>query len=369
MITSILEGLDFKPKGIDHIISPSAEVLGECYEALMEQIPQKLETWGIAPQELMVDYTSGTKTMSVGIVLATIELGCTYSYVGGRERDKGGVGVVLDGKEKMWYLNNPWDELAISERKKVNLLFNKARYASALEILQDICTKVSQQKRPFYQMWVEVIQGYELWDKFDHKGAWHHLKKGLHQLKVLAAKSVEFQEKTEEIEEGVVFLKQLIKGENRGEMLAYDLIANAKRRAELEAKYDDAVARLYRAIEKIAQERLHIKVIDPSSVDPKKIPPSLREEYLRKYTQESKIKLPLYASYRLLKELGDELGHRFFERYEGELKPLLDTRNSSILAHGDRSVTKEVYQRLLRVVIGFAQLEEERIPEFPKLEI
>jgi len=337
-VPAIIRALDFELKGFDQIITPSAELLWECYKTLLDQLPQKLQTWRIEPRDLVVDYTGGTKTMSAALVLATIDLGCSYSYVGGVERDKGGVGVVLDGKERMWYVDNPWDEMAVFERKKANLLFNAARYAAAKMVLDDICSKVSPQQRPFYETWSRIVHAYDLWDRFKHKEAHHLLGRGLRDLRLMASSSDSLQRKVGQLDQNFSFLSQLTEGKDKG-LLVYDLVANAMRRADLENKYDDAVARLYRAIEKAAQDRLRAAYqIEPSSAS-------------------------------LLAEQGDGLGARFLDRYDQELRPLLNERNNSILAHGDSSATDATYRELLRVVMDFIPLEEKKIPRFPDLEL
>lgn len=369
-ITYIMDSLDFRPSGTDHIIAPSAEILGDCYATLVEQLPHKLETWGIEPSQLLVDYTGGTKTMSAALVLATTELGCDYSYVGGPERDKDGVGVVLDGREKMWYVHNPWDELAVSERRRATLLFNRARYAAACEAMQDACVKVSDAARPYYETWLSIMTAYELWDRFNHRQARITLETGFRQLTLVACRSSELQSRVAEISSNLSFLREAVEGRNSGMLLVYDLIANAKRRADMEGKYDDAVARLYRAVEKTSQERLRLLGIDSSGVDPAQLPASLRNEYLNRYQNDrGKLKLPLYASYRLLEALGDETGASFFQRYDSQIRPLLDMRNSSILAHGDLPITDSSYRKLLDVVMQFIPVEEGHLPIFPELHL
>ena len=94
-IQGIIRELPYQCRDFDRILSPSAEILGDCYRALRDHLPSKLVQWGLSPEELLVDYTGGTKSMSAALVLATIEQAHRYSYVGGVERDKGGVGVVL----------------------------------------------------------------------------------------------------------------------------------------------------------------------------------------------------------------------------------------------------------------------------------
>ena len=63
-----------------------------------------------------------------------------------------------------------------------------------------------------------------------------------------------------------------------------DLIANADRRARIEGKYEDAVARLYSALERGAKFRLQRQyAISTEDVKPARLPEALRDEYVQKY--------------------------------------------------------------------------------------
>src|SRR4030042_3508628 len=110
----ILPGLDYKPRHHDWIVTPNGEQLSDCYSSINKKLPDLIEKWEIGPEDICVDYTGGTKTMSVGLALATIDKSCCYSYVGGDERSKGGVGVVINGKERMRLLENPRGGIAIT---------------------------------------------------------------------------------------------------------------------------------------------------------------------------------------------------------------------------------------------------------------
>lgn len=135
--------------------------------------------------------------------------------------------------------------------------------------------------------------------------------------------------------------------------LIADLINNAKRRAEEEQKYDDAIARLYRTIELIAQYRLKTKYkIDPSQAKIEEIP----EELLKKWNipPTETVKLPLEKVYELLKTKNDELGQKYLQ--DKKLRNLLSKRNTSILAHGLTPVTKETYKELHQKTIEYAKI-------------
>lgn len=111
--TDILPPLAFRPRHYDWIETPSAEDLLECYRVLTRELPRPAEKWKVPLGEFAVDYTGGTKTMSVALTLATVQSVSRYTYVGGTERTKDGLGVVVDGKERMLHQTNPWDALAV----------------------------------------------------------------------------------------------------------------------------------------------------------------------------------------------------------------------------------------------------------------
>jgi hypothetical protein len=88
------------------------EELGPCYRELRRVLPKVLAETKVAPGEVLVDYTGGTKTISAALVLAASELFDQFSYVGGEQREKGGLGIVVDGKERVHYQGNPWSDLS-----------------------------------------------------------------------------------------------------------------------------------------------------------------------------------------------------------------------------------------------------------------
>lgn len=367
--SDILPRLDFQPKHHDWIVTPDAESLSKCYKEITGALPAILNKWGVVNDELGVDYTGGTKTMSVAVTLATIEYSSSYSYVGGVERSKNGVGVVVDGKERMWFHDNPWNEIAAFERKEAVILFNKARYASTAEIFGKIEGKVSEVYKPFFKALQNMSYGYELWDRFKQKDACNKLHSCKDILRTYSISDKKIAGLVAVIIKNINFLENLSGNEG---LLHYDLISNAMRRAELEHKYDDAVARLYRAIEAMAQYKLKSShTIDNSDVKDSQIPESIRGDYVSKYknNKESGIKLGMYASFLLLEKLNDPLGKSFFAGYEKSLKPLLGIRNSSILAHGYVSIKQETYEKLLNVILNFSGIKREELPRFPDLEL
>ncbi len=76
--------------------------LEEAYSVTLEAIEQA-QRKGFAPEEIHLDFTSGTKAMSVGAAFAALLFGCrTMLYVGGFQRDPE-TGRVITGTEQLMH--------------------------------------------------------------------------------------------------------------------------------------------------------------------------------------------------------------------------------------------------------------------------
>ena len=83
---------------------------------------------------IRIDFTGGTKTMSAGLVLASIGQGCKHSYIGSENldgRDKNGVGVVLTGYELITEQEDPYESYAIFEFERGKYLFDNYQFHAA----------------------------------------------------------------------------------------------------------------------------------------------------------------------------------------------------------------------------------------------
>lgn len=365
----------FQLKNHEKIITPSAEDLNQCLNSLLTKLPEILSRWNISSEELIVDYTGGTKSMSSALVLATVEKTSSFSYIGGEERNKNGLGVVIDGKERVLRVKNPWDELAIEERKKISILFNTGRYSLAFETAEKARMKVSEKDKPFFEILSTLIDSYRLWDSFQYREAINKMGKAVHDLKMCCARlnsSHPLSILLEHVIKNHEFLSSIDSEQNR----ILDLLANAKRRAENEGRYDDAIVRIYRAIEKRAQLELKKYRIDASNIKIELLPLSIREEIKGKYYNErkGKIQTPLYGSCQILKAIEEEkgekgFGHKFFEKERDLNNNITESRNLSIIVHGENSLDKEKFERAWKTALEFLETEEDKLPKFPELNI
>lgn len=307
---------------------------------------------GFEKNNVIVEYTGGTKPMSAGVVLATVSENFVFSYVGGIERNKGNLGVVITGKEEIFKRLSPWLIFATKEKEIAVEFFNKYRYSSSLEMLKTAEEKLAPfpDKKEEIDNFILMVKAYDAWDKFDHKEARDILQK-IERRDV--SDNLDFL--NELLKRKALFKKDLEKNsikmeEVPTEHLIIDLFSNAGRRAE-EGKYDDACARLYRTLESLGQFILLKDYnIDSSDVKLENLRGKIQEDYIKEYENKrdrksGKIKLGLVENFDLLKKLNNSFISIYNEKEE-ELKAYLNFRNNSILAHGFNPIEEEHYWKL-----------------------
>jgi CRISPR-associated protein (TIGR02710 family) len=282
--------------------------------------------------QITVDFTSGTKAMAGALTI----LGSLYevdvlSYVTGKRS----AGIVVKGTEQLLSVR-PYAIVVESRLSQAVTFFNKCQFDGCLIIIDELVKRIPDPEllskiTPFQN----AALAYSAWDKFDHQAAFQSLK----------------EVKFPEFDHNKAFLGKLLSSSDKEPYFIADLISNAKRRAEIEYKYDDAVARLYRTIELVSQFSLKKYGIgDTGNVPKEKIPPRLISEWRLK---EDKTMIGLKHSYQLLAEMNDPIGAAFL--HDGKLRSLLQKRNMSILAHGLTPVVGENYLQLRDLVVSYAQ--------------
>jgi hypothetical protein len=320
--------------------------LPRCYAAMrkgLAELAAKHPDW-----RRVGDYTGGTKTMSAALVLAALELGWELSLVKGTRTD---LVRVIDGTE-MAGLVNAWEVRVHQLMAQGKQLFNSYSFAAAGELLEGVLrvAPVSAEVERTIKKWVALSRGFDAWDRFDHDRAYHLLEP--------------FQSSL--APDWWVFLKVLAgKARGSGYEPVFDLLLNAERRAA-RGRYDDAVARLYRALEWMAQIRLAQREppLDAGNIQVDLLPEPLRAEYaaMRKPSHEpgkmGKVQLGLVEGFVLLARLGDPLGRVYGESWSqvrATLQAALEKRNYSILAHGTRPLGQADYQAMREQVERLVQ--------------
>ena len=332
----------------EFVLLKRIEDLNDVFSRVSSAI-EKLKNQGY---DVVVDFTSGTKAMSAGAALAAVSEATRVSYVSGI---RVGGRVAKGGEQVLTY--TPVMGIARMQERLAGELFNLHQFAASQRILESVEQSVPD---PELSAGIRelraVIKGYRLWDMFRHEQAFEMLSK---------SKRVPSQNKE--------FLGRLCSAEDRAPFFVADLLNNAERRFE-EGKYDDALARLYRTIELIAQHRLRSYGVNTSDVDPGRVPEEVRDKYERLRSEEGKVRLGLHKGYELLFDLGDELGEEFVSNRR--LQDLLKRRNDSILAHGLTPVDGEAVSQLRGMTLELAAkavpqidtlMEKARFPRFEHL--
>ncbi len=336
---------------------PDAEDLVGCVQS-MRTLDAEVADWlarGGENYRVVVDFTAGTKCMSAALALVARRWQCHYSYVGGERRTKEGVGVVETGTERVVHTANPWDALGYQAVEDAITVFNHGGYAAAAAQL-DRAIKAADRPdvRRELSTLKAVIDAYAAWDRFDHKGAKSRFDDALKNRNDLSA--------CFPAERAAALVGRLERHRLRVAELALqtepaiewvvDLLHNADRRAA-ERRFDDAVARLYRAFEALAQVRLREKwgIPDTKAVSLAQLPDALRTQWANRGRDGRAFMLALQDAYRVLLEFDDAVGRAFVTLglAEDTRSPLV-ARNSSILAHGFQPVSRSAYQQLERCI-------------------
>ena len=366
------------------VTTESHEDLTLCLTALERELPRCLENLGLRFEDLTVDYTGGTKTMSAALVLGTVHRPVRYSYVGGKVRTKDGLGVVLDGAEAVVLRPNPWDVLASDLRRRIARQFNRGHFAEAAETAGEAASRVGECWQPFYGALARLCQAYHHWQALDVSRAPPLFHRAFQELDVFAKGSgdpallgfVGAVRRDAERLQSVVEAQSAASQKGRAisvdalRALVVDLVANAELTARRLRRADDGVARLYSALEKLAKAELLGLGIDNSAARAEQVPETLRGEYETRYRDPASglLKFGLMASYGLLQSLGQPVGQRFAERRK-DLEAVLNVRNMSLLVHGWQPVREDVYEKTLAITLDFLGLtaaERPALPVFPE---
>lgn len=334
---------------IEHGEADDIQELYMHYDGVLRDIINE----GFSPEEIVIDYTSGTKSMSAALFAVGIarEVGAV-TYISGKRDDSGRV---IQGTEKQVSPNITMLRMAI-KLDRFSKLFNSYQFEACMSLLSEFEKKISQETVKEKLAFLESLtRAYMLWDRFD-------TERSLKELTELSRRNEGFLRELE-IKGQLDRNKELLYREKQSKYSVeriVDLFKNAERRFE-EGKYDDAVARLYRTIEYMAQVRLFTNHngIETGDLDMDRLREKLDKatiEELEKKRSEGKVKVGLVDSFFLLYKLGDKMGRRFVNEFNdsnSELKKYINLRNQSILAHGFTPIGREGAEKLKGIVESY----------------
>ena len=302
--------------------------LNECYLKL-SQLASSLASRFPEDCLIIANYTGGTKTMSVAMaIVGTMTGKWDLSLNKGTRLD---LIKVASGTDVPIVIDK-WGIFSRLQMESVRESLKRFDYSAADGILSAVSSKPLD--KPLQDKIIrarQICKAFNLWDKFDHPNALNLLEK---------VGGGEFASYT-------VTLKKIlerVRSANGYERVG-DLLLNAQRRSS-QQRYDDAVARIYRAVELFAQIRLKMKYeIDTSNLKLDQLPPHLREEYQARVKDDGRLLFGLREDYELLYKLHDPLGLVYDQRKE-KVIDAIKRRNHSIYAHGLTPMAEEDYNKV-----------------------
>ena len=341
-----IEGQDYEIVVLDQI-----DNFNSCFEAFELKI-WELDLLAEEKHEIIMDYTSGTKTMSAAMACCGMFYSKDLITISGDRRN----GVVSSGTESIQYQNlyKVYDKFSLM---RVRNYFNANRFYTASEILENVVDESINTENM-----MNLVKGYFLWDNMEFEEAYEHLTK-------LDLNGFELSEIKDDLKFNLKALGAIVRSPHENLKNCYilaSLINNSIRRAE-EYKYDDAIARLYRAFELIAQIRLSSYRLNSSDIDTDiLLENNVSQEFidvLEKTRDEGKIRIGLIKDFELLDALDDDLG-KYFTENRNRINNLTKKRNNSILAHGLESLDKEDFEEFEEVVESLARKLDKDMGKF-----
>jgi CRISPR-associated protein (TIGR02710 family) len=308
---------------------------------------------------ITADYTGGTKTMTTGLAMAAIDDGAVTLNLTNLDRSRGHAAV--SGYSAPVAVNTAAIHARRLRDRELPDLLKRHDYEAARQAVRRVLTHTGPDSET--SRWLrhleDLLVALDDWDRFDH----------------LRAVQVLTQLNERILDEPLLFpLKRVIASrrlldptaeeerwpqmKGHGLEAVEDLLRNAERRAT-QKRYDDAVGRLYRAMELTAQLLLKLAVTDRVGADgietaavaldrlPAAIQPRWRELAARKANgkQESTLEIGLTDAFDLLADLGHPTGQRWIEQ-RGLLIDALRIRNHSLFAHGFAPVGYQGWRKL-----------------------
>ena len=366
----IKKDLDLPPESCEVHVLPNENDVQFLYQEYLDRIR--------SCEHIIVDFTSGTKAMSAALFAAGIAVEADQvSYVVG-PRDE--TGRVIQSEEAFTF--PPTLVLAERTLERARDLFNRCDFHAA-SVLADYYRRTlpeSSDLRRLAKTLYLLGTAYDCWDHFQYKQATNLVGKAANPRENLIDLDVDLLKSNSQ------FLHNAAREDFCAERLV-DLANNARRRLQ-QGRFDDALARLYRAYEFLIQFQLITKYtintngVTLSELDKYDLCSETKKRYrhLAEYS-DGKIKLGLREGLELLAELKDDLRDGLINLYwkpgswqpgkitaaenAGPLQSWLNQRNNSFLAHGTKPAEEQTVKCLLN---EYDQLLETTVPDLDKLQ-
>jgi len=308
---------------------------------------ERAEGWiadqGLGHCEVIANYTGGTKTMTFGLAHHGLRRGWKLEVI----RTQGRRDLIKVDTAGVATAQSVSRALSSAALERAGELMQQHNFHGAVTVLQSALRDrgVTSAENPRLLRRQTESSLWVAWDAFDYLAA-RQLANDDPDLKQRYASTLGKLVRTVELmAEGEAWPAGF-----DGTPLVRDILDNAQRCADRQ-RFDDAVARLYRATELLAQLRLRtVYNIQTDAVDPEnnKLTPTAHQwlSNLAEATRDTApFKLGLRQSYELLTALEDPLGE-YFEARSQPLWSFLRVRNSAFHAHGLTPIGRKSWRKI-----------------------
>lgn len=300
--------------------------------------------------ECIVDYAGGTKTMSAGMVVAALEFKkCIFiptlpTRRTSQKYEESG-GFVQRIFVEHIHLHRFWHEV-VHLAENFNFSF---AYAFLQNLLRTYAPPTEEGEK--WQRRIRRLKGLVAYDSFDFEEALKYfqgddgvpkelkqttarLREGINLWRECTEKASSLNMTDEAYEDWKAYIKKQKKRKQSFFALPWELLLNAQRRAK-QGKYDDATARLYRALESLTQGFILFRY-------------NIHCSYVAQTSKgrEPNEPISLMRGLELIARDAEDLSLReFMQSALPKIKNILQKRNFSILAHGYHCITRDEYER------------------------
>jgi CRISPR-associated protein (TIGR02710 family) len=303
--------------------------------------------------------------MSAALVIAATELFDQFSYVGGKQREKGGLGVALDGKERVHYQGNPWSDLAIREVERARDLWAGCQFEAAASVLRGVASRVPNRLR--FETIASLSEAVAARHRLDFREALKSLGnvqrsavplfdgRNDHRLLNLVSKSIAVCTACSKDTASDIFLRELL---------------DNTLRTAAQGRYEDAAARLYRAMEMQGQLWLSAATAGAfvngrcKAADAASLTEAVRSLPFCQPDEHGEIKFSLEQLFFALGALGHKQGNAITADCALGTQSLwrraTRERNSSILAHGVQPIGASGFTQMKQLTSEFLDFDLNR---------
>ena len=359
------------PPQCDFLEVSDPQHFGTSYEEIRRGTEDWLAEHMLDALEVTADITGGTKVLSAALALSGVERFREFTYVGGSDRDKGGLGVVRNGTEYVVTSLNPWDTYAVRDLERANRLLEKFHADIAAVVLKEAAGKCKDSYKNRLDAFSALAKALASSDRFDFLEAVSLYKSCREEL--AAAFNEDVFSQLEQRCQRWQNLRDETKNdrETPGRETLLELLANAERR-KAQGRHDDAVGRLYRAVELHGQQL--VKQAFGGELGRFKrdsIPEAKRDQFEREFGKpdlNKEYELPLRRLYRSLK-YSDSPSLCEKAAVHDRLSSFLGLRNKSLLAHGVRPFPNKEFTKFRNATLEAFDLTMADIPRWPPLQL